>query len=344
MNIQDIISSFKEHQLQYGLNGDNNQQELYKWKLITKQAELLNTEAENFEEGIRKLNFINLCYPPQITAFKNLAKFEPENYRNAMRDLLNESVDLQQRIHQFILTSNSLWDNSVKKNFKGNTSAKCDERIISCFLTLKYPQKYTFYKDQDLYENLCKILGVEKRNAGEKLVHYYELINQIIPEIEKDKELLDSINKELDSKGYVHSMPLIAQTILWCNACKNKKEETNNAVALTKTTNAKPMKEIEILKQKKQIILQGAPGTGKTYKTAEIAVRFCDPDFPSTDRSEIMKRYKELVLEKRIAFTTFHQPMDYEEFVEGIKPITEDGEVNYEVRKGIFSSNLRRGD
>ena len=31
MTLNDIVSAFKNHQLQYGLNGDSMQQELYKW-------------------------------------------------------------------------------------------------------------------------------------------------------------------------------------------------------------------------------------------------------------------------------------------------------------------------
>lgn len=97
------------------------------------------------------------------------------------------------------------------------------------------------------------------------------------------------------------------------------------------------MKEVEILKQKKQIVLQGAPGTGKTYLSAAIAVAICDgEEAVPTDRKSLMARYRQLVDEHRIAFTTFHQSMDYEEFVEGIKPVTVEGNVTYEVRSGIF--------
>ena len=97
------------------------------------------------------------------------------------------------------------------------------------------------------------------------------------------------------------------------------------------------MKEIEILKQKKQIVLQGAPGTGKTYMTAAIAVAICDGEAAvPAERNLLMARYRQLVGEHRIAFTTFHQSMDYEEFVEGIKPETEEGNVTYGIRSGIF--------
>lgn len=92
---------------------------------------------------------------------------------------------------------------------------------------------------------------------------------------------------------------------------------------------------IKLLKTKKQIILQGAPGTGKTYYSAEIAVKLCDDKVPDT-RKEIMERYRELKEEGRIAFTTFHQSMDYEEFVEGLKPVQDSDPLRFEVTPGIF--------
>lgn len=92
---------------------------------------------------------------------------------------------------------------------------------------------------------------------------------------------------------------------------------------------------IDILKQKKQIILQGAPGTGKTYITAEIAVSLIDGNIRN-DRKLLMNRYKELIDRNQIFFTTFHQSMDYEEFVEGFKPVANDDNIYYEVKDGIF--------
>lgn len=96
---------------------------------------------------------------------------------------------------------------------------------------------------------------------------------------------------------------------------------------------------INLLNSKKQIILQGAPGTGKTFITAEIAIALCDgiENIPLS-RKEIMERYNQLVYEGRIDFTTFHQSMDYEEFIEGIKPKVDNvsNEMIYELQAGMF--------
>ena len=97
-----------------------------------------------------------------------------------------------------------------------------------------------------------------------------------------------------------------------------------------------------LLECKRNIIIQGAPGTGKTYNTASIALKVLGvTDIDLTDHEAVIKRYKELT-GKRIFFTTFHQSLDYEDFVEGLKPrvqTNEQGEsvgVTYEPEDGIF--------
>ncbi|MCI5505812.1 MAG: AAA family ATPase [Prevotella sp.] len=215
MTIQDIINDFKNHQLQYGLGGDPELEELYKWKLVTDQIGHPDVNADNFAKEINSLSLKNLCYSTQTTAIRHFAEYEPEEYRKTFVGLFDENIGLQERIDKFISDCRELWDGKTKHNFTQKTSAMCDERLISFFLTLKDPTKYTFYKDE-VYGSLCNLLGEKKKNAGQKLVHFYELLNKhVIPAVESETALIDSINKEIDAKGYVHSTPLIAQTALW---------------------------------------------------------------------------------------------------------------------------------
>jgi len=85
-------------------------------------------------------------------------------------------------------------------------------------------------------------------------------------------------------------------------------------------------------------ILYGPPGTGKTYSTANIAVKICDPENTLSSYDEFKHRFDELKEEKRIEFVTFHQSYDYEDFIEGIKPDLDSGELKYILKPGIFRS------
>ncbi|ULT26868.1 hypothetical protein KUH03_08605 [Sphingobacterium sp. E70] len=99
---------------------------------------------------------------------------------------------------------------------------------------------------------------------------------------------------------------------------------------------------IEPISYSKQIILYGPPGTGKTYKTIDraLAIIECKSDKSSSPQDRKV-RYQHYVDRGQILFTTFHQSMSYEDFVEGIKPKfdeSEDGakQLVYEVESGLF--------
>ncbi len=96
---------------------------------------------------------------------------------------------------------------------------------------------------------------------------------------------------------------------------------------------------VGIWRRRKNIVLHGAPGTGKTYDIPELAVRLCDPSFMSKGRSreEIVKRYNQLKDDERLTFTTFHQSLDYEDWIEGLRPVVDEtSQVTYEIENGVF--------
>lgn len=101
---------------------------------------------------------------------------------------------------------------------------------------------------------------------------------------------------------------------------------------------------VNLLKSKKNLILQGAPGTGKTYNTASIIVEMDGQLMPDMSRESIMEIYNKKIDDGQIEFTTFHQSMDYEDFVEGLKPLldSESKQVTYTIEDGIFKRVCKR--
>lgn len=77
---------------------------------------------------------------------------------------------------------------------------------------------------------------------------------------------------------------------------------------------------LRILRNRKNLILQGAPGTGKTYLVPELVTRLCGKISGTANRKEVLAAYKCLTEAGRVVTVTFHSSMDYDDFVQGWKP------------------------
>lgn len=137
-----------------------------------------------------------------------------------------------------------------------------------------------------------------------------------------------------DIKGKMASNVIKEKTFYELSA--NANDDGQNIVGQTGDTWYDDV--VRTLIRRKNIVLYGAPGTGKTYDVPEIAVRLCCPDIDSSNlsREVIKERYNQLKRENRIVFTTFHQSMDYEDWIEGLKPVVDNNQVTYEIEPGIF--------
>lgn len=80
------------------------------------------------------------------------------------------------------------------------------------------------------------------------------------------------------------------------------------------------------LEKSKNIILRGAPGTGKTYLARQIAALLIGEDEDKLNESE------------QFGFVQFHPSYDYTDFVEGLRPVADDDQeqVSFKLRDGIF--------
>lgn len=89
-------------------------------------------------------------------------------------------------------------------------------------------------------------------------------------------------------------------------------------------------------------ILYGAPGTGKTYSTAEYALsilenRPVDLSRKTQEaRKQLMQNYNNYIKQGRIVFTTFHQNYSYEDFIQGLRPVSENGLFSFKPIDGVF--------
>lgn len=90
------------------------------------------------------------------------------------------------------------------------------------------------------------------------------------------------------------------------------------------------------------LILYGPPGTGKTYNSINYAVAIIENEdisvIENEPRGDVRNRYQNYIGSGQIVFTTFHQSMSYEDFIEGIKPEFDPTSniLKYPTEPGIF--------
>ncbi len=94
---------------------------------------------------------------------------------------------------------------------------------------------------------------------------------------------------------------------------------------------------VRILKNNHNLILTGAPGTGKTYLAKQIAQQMIFEGVKEKMSPEEEKQFNE-----QCGFVQFHPSYDYTDFVEGLRPKNDNGNVGFERKDGVFKEFCSR--
>ncbi len=278
--------------------------EIYKWETITK--------CKNYS-GLQILSYIideNLNLVDAYARGESKKLLNDSRFENVYKNLINESKGLSLRLQDFKEAISAFYNDSEK-----NRILK-DEHSASLFLTCNNPQKYTFYK-ASYYESLCKYLHIDSELAGEKYEHYLSLIDEFVPLLEADSEIMDFYNEH--TKNFEKSSKLIAQNIIYV-LFENGKKLVKLAEGDSEMSKAEEL--VKLLEHTHNLILHGAPGTGKTHLASDIAK----------------------AMGAEVGFVQFHPSYDYTDFVEGLRPVNDgnSSQIGFERKDGVFKKFCER--
>lgn len=273
-----------------------------------------------FNRGIKHENRIN-----SAKLFKNILDIKAD----IPKDFEGIPVLNNQKSHFFGFRSHrgkndiqNLWNLFIKvvndENFEEEYNTVIKQFIIKVNITMGLfwirPEKF---------------LAFDRTNRQYLKEHYGIKLPNKAPEYSEYMKILDSINKKMASgeikENTFYELSANANNLGYDNSDYDSYLEWGSFYS-------------ELWKKRKNIILQGAPGTGKTYRIPELVVRLCEPEFDANNAThkELMSVYDRLKEEKRVMFTTFHQSMDYEDWLEGLRPVLENDQVRYKIEPGIF--------
>ena len=319
-------------------------EDFYKWYSLNKE-ELLNkaTAGEKFNDKLKEeflqewpLNRIltisideyvigkglqnkSLCYALEKGKYKNLflgisggsaSKFGIywNEKTKSYKDQGNKVIPLSELDQRFSKLKSDLYEiikEGIRFNFenpifdmKRSTNEFVGRSAMVTKLLCIYSEGYPFF-------------GVNINSQKEFWSHFVSQTTQGGPYLQNHKII------DLLSKTYPELEPSKLGTMLfeYSKLFMENKEENSTM----DSSNNFRHQLIQSLLKSPNLILRGAPGTGKTYLAKEIALELTGGN------------------EDQIGFVQFHPSYDYTDFVEGLRPVSNgDGAIEFKLQDGIF--------
>lgn len=299
--------------------------EKYKWEAVKQFQEEWDVNAPDFKEMFMKAtskheNLIQSgkYFPKRM--MEVFADADSERVRKMFINLYDEKQNLSDRIEAFKKESDGILKQytQAKNHFQ-------DTRAISVYLFFRYPQKYYIYKDVE-YKHAVELFQAQSVTGRTTRYGYYEQTLDFFDTIRA--ELLNNIgirnffSRHMSSDMYNDVQMNIATVdfifYLYHKYDKLQTEKHNTTMDYSAI--------IKLLETNKNLILNGAPGTGKTHLAMQLA--------------------RELGADaKTICKVQFHPSYDYTDFVEGIRPMEDgtfkrvDGEFKAFCKRALLAQN-----
>ena len=219
------------------------------------------------------------------------------------------------------------------------------------------------YNSQDDIENALKVVEDTNSDQGVNAKALWQFANAMKP---GDVVFAKKGKRMIIGKGVVTSDYLFdeerselkhVRSINWTNKGEWKNPSSEIIKTLTLITNIQEAEKLNtlfkdelqfkndfswMLHESKNLILRGAPGTGKSYLAKEIAADIITNgqliDGKPIKFADLSDEQK-----KQVAFVQFHPNYDYSDFVEGLRPVkNDDGTMGFELKDGVFKSFVAR--